>query len=95
MTTQNMQIAHAAVTVGAATTAAAAANDKREYLLLENDGAETIYVAFGVAAVLNQGIRLNAGGGSFEMSRINSNMDVRAINAISASGGQTLLVSEG
>ena len=86
---------HSAVTVGNTTTAAIAANTARKYLLLVNDSDEAIYVKLGAAAVLNQGIRLNASGGSLELSVANGNLYAGAVNAICASGSKTLLVTEG
>jgi len=54
---------HTHPVVGAVTTAVLAANEGRLYALLENDGTEAIYLKIGAAAVMNQGIRLNASGG--------------------------------
>lgn len=84
-----------AVSVGAVTTAVLAANADRKYALLVNDSDAVIYIAIGAAAALNAGIRLNAGGGSYEMYAANGNLDTRAINAITASAGKILLVTEG
>ena len=81
--------------IGATTTEALASNANRLYALLENDSNETIYLKLGAAAVLNQGIRLNANGGSYEMSKLLGNLYTGAINAICATGGKTLLVLEG
>ena len=77
-----------------ADTLALAANANRLYALFVNDGTEPIYLYIGAAAVMNRGIRLNAGGGSYEMSREIGNLDDAVIQAICASGGQTLLVTE-
>jgi len=41
----------------------------RTAVWIVNDSDTIIYLALGVAAVVNQGIRLNAGGGSFTMSK--------------------------
>lgn len=95
MTTQNMQLAHTAFNVTNSTTEALAADDNRQYVLLENDSDTDIYVAFGVVAALNTGIRLNSGGGSYEMSRENGNMDGRAINAIASVTTKNLLITVG
>ena len=81
--------------IGAATTVALAANANRLYAMFINDGTEPIYLKLGVAGVMNQGIRLNASGGSYEMSRELGNLYVGAVNGICASGGMTLLVTEG
>ena len=71
---------HTAPTIGATTTAALAANTDRLYALLINDSNETIYVKIGASAAMNAGIRLNANGGSFEMSLGAGNLSTAAIN---------------
>lgn len=81
--------------VAATTTEVLADNTAREYASFQNDSDEVIYLKIGGAAVLNEGIRLNAAGGSFEMSRKIGNLDVRVVNAICASGSKELLVMEG
>jgi hypothetical protein len=86
-------VTHTAVTVGAATTVAKAASADRKWLLLVNDSDETVYVKLGAAAVANQGIRLNAAGGSLELT--GGSLYTGAVNCICASGGKVLLVSEG
>lgn len=85
---------HAKITAAITSTAAAAANADRKYLLLVNDSDATIYVKMGAAAVANEGIRINANGGSYEMSSTIGNLYTGAVNCISA-GGKTLLVTEG
>lgn len=86
---------HTAVTVGATTTVALAANTSRLYALLVNDSDEAVYIKLGAAAVLNAGIRLNAYGGSYEICKKIGNLYTGAINAICTSGGKILLVLEG
>ena len=86
---------HTQPSIGATTTEALASNANRLYALLENDSNETIYLKLGAAAVLNQGIRLNANGGNYEMSKLLGKLYTGAINAICATGGKTLLVLEG
>ena len=88
-------LTHTHPTIAAATTVALAANTTRKYALFENDSDEVIYIKVGVAAVLNQGIRLNASGGSYEMSFLIGNLNTGAVNAISTSGSKVLLVAEG
>ena len=86
---------HSAVNVAATSTAVAAVNEKRRYLLLVNDSDTVIYLKFGVAAVANQGIRINANGGSYEMSMQAGNLHRGAINGIHAStGNKVMLVTE-
>lgn len=85
---------HTAPVIGAATTIALAANANRLYACFANDGTETIYLGLGVAAVMNTGIPILSGG-SYEMSREIGNLYVGAVNAICASGGMVLAVTEG
>jgi len=86
---------HTAPTIGATSTAALAANVNRLYALLVNDSDTPIYIKLGATAVANQGIRLNANGGSYELSEKEGNLYTGAINAICASGGKKILVLEG
>ena len=83
---------HTAVTVAVGTTAVLAANADRVYALFVNDADEAIYLKLGSAAAMNTGIRLNANGGSYEMSSALGNLYGGAVNAICASGGKVLLV---
>ena len=93
MATITKQMVHTSVSVGTGSTTALAANGDLVWILLENDSDEVIYIAFGTAAVLNQGIRLNAEGGSLELSYETGFIDHRQINAICASGSKNLLVT--
>jgi hypothetical protein len=55
-----------AVTIGAADAAIVPTNADRVEVTICNDHAtQTVYLALGAAAVANQGIRLNAAGGSY------------------------------
>jgi hypothetical protein len=72
-----------------------AANANRKYALFINDSANTMYLSLAGAAALNQGIRLNANGGSYEMSSTMGNLSVGAVYANCAVGSQVLLVTEG
>lgn len=75
---------------------ALAANANRKTALLVNDSDTVIYLKLGATAVANQGIRLNASGGSYEMSAALGNLYLGAINAIHGSTGtKVLLVTEG
>ncbi|MCR4339416.1 MAG: hypothetical protein NUW01_05960 [Gemmatimonadaceae bacterium] len=85
---------NAAVTVGTASTEGAAANSGRSFAIFINDSDEALYIAVNEAAVLNQGIRLNANGGSYTMSEQLGNLSTAAVNAICTSGGKLLLVTE-
>lgn len=72
-----------------------AQNTSRKYLVIQNDGTVDVYIKAGAAAVANQGIRIPANGGAYEMSNALKNLDTRAINGITASGTATVLVLEG
>jgi uncharacterized protein YjdB len=86
---------HTVVSVNATSTQLLAANTNRLYACLVNDSDEVIYIKFGVVAVLNEGIRLNANGGTYEMSKELGNLYTGSINAISVSGSKNMLVTEG
>ena len=86
---------HAAVTVGATTTVAIASDATDIYRLFINDSNEVVYLKLGAAAVLNEGIRLNASGGVYEMSRKLGNLYTGAVNCICTSGSKILLVTSG
>ncbi len=82
--------------IATTSTTALATNASRVYALLINDSDTAMYLKIGVAAVLSQGIRLNANGGSYVMSGAYGNLDNRVINAIHGGlGTKVLLVSEG
>ena len=73
-----------------------AANGARRWALFINDSAVVVYLKVGANAVANQGIRLNAAGGSFEISEALGNLETGAVNGIAASGSDnTVLVVEG
>lgn len=86
---------HDVVVVAGATTPILPQNPGRLYALFVNDSDQVIYLKLGVDAVLNEGIRLNADGGSYEMSKGLRNLYKGEINGICASGGKNLLVTEG
>jgi len=73
------------VNVGVATTQILAANDNRKYAAIVNDSDTTIYLALGANAVLNQGIRLNANGGAYEV--LLADLNIVAINGIHGDAG--------
>lgn len=92
----SVTLTHTAVNVTTSTGAALAANASRKYALLVNDSDSVQYIKIGASAVLHEGIRLDANGGSYEMSPKAGNLDPRAINAIHGStGSKVLLVTEG
>jgi len=81
------------VAVEVASTLVLAANPQRMDAVFVNDSNQEIYLARGNAAVLNEGIRLNATGGSYEINA--NNLFLGAINAIAEGGAKNLTVSEG
>ena len=92
-----MNVSHGTVAVTGASGTVLAANANRRYLLLQNDDASaTIYLRLGTAAaVLNSGLRLNAAGGSHEMTMPAGNLWTGAITGIVASGTARLLYTQG
>ena len=71
-----------------------AANLGRRAALLVNDGTSTIWIKVGEDAVANEGIRLNANGGSYYISSSAANYSTGAVNCITASATVVILVSE-
>jgi hypothetical protein len=69
-------------------------NIGRFFMLFINDSDYAQYLKFGADAVLNESIRLNANGGSYEISASAGNLYTGAVNVIAATAG-TLLVTEG
>ena len=67
-------------------------NPARRYLLIVNDSDTVAYLALGIPAVANQGIRLNASGGSYEINF--TNPFTGAIHAISLGATKKLMVTE-
>lgn len=87
---------HTAVNVTASSAEVLASNANRKYALFINDSDAVIYLKIGVSAVLNEGIRLNANGGSYEMSSAIGNLATGAVNGIhGSSGNKVLTVLEG
>lgn len=78
-----------AVSVGAADTSIVAANQKRVEVTVCNDSANIIYLALGSAAAINQGVRVNASGGSYTTSAFTG--EIRGWATVGAS---TAVVSE-
>jgi len=81
------------VAVGVTTTVVLAANPMRRMAVFVNDSNQPIYLALEDAAVMNQGIRLNATGGTYEIN--DENLFLGAVNAIAAGGAKNLTVTEG
>ncbi len=85
---------HAAISCTNSTGEALALNGGRISALFVNDGTSTIWIAINQAAVANQGIRLNANGGSYYITDADGNLDREAVNCITASATVVLLVTE-
>lgn len=75
------------VSVGSSSTSVVSSSATRRGVILVNDSDETIYVECGATATMNEGIRLNASGGSVSITDFTG-----AINAICASGSKNLTV---
>ena len=67
-------------------------NFLRKYVLFVNDSDAIAYLSLGVPAAANQGIRVNASGGSFELD--STNMFAGRIYAISMGVTKRLMVTE-
>ena len=80
------------VSVGSSDTTVLAAFGGRSYAVFVNDSNETIFLALGATAVINEGIRLNANGGSYEIK--GENLWLGEVSAICASGSKNLTVTE-
>lgn len=72
-------------------------NDSAKYRIFINDSDTVVYLRLGDGvAVANQGYRLNANGGSYEMSEMIGNLYTGPIQAIHAgTGNKVLLIGEG
>ena len=81
------------VAVANTTTVVLAANASRVDATIVNDSDEAIYLARGEAAVLNEGIRINAAGGVYNIDA--TNLWRGTVNAISTSGSKNITVTEG
>jgi len=93
-TGENRTAVHTAVSVGSASTLVLASNVNRKSAILINDSDEVIYLNLGGTAVSNTGIRINAAGGKFEMSKELGNLSTAAINGICASGTKNIIITE-
>ncbi len=91
----SLKMAHTTASMTGTTATVLASNGGRKYALIVNDGTINCYLNLGSTAVANEGIRVNANGGSYEMSRNIGNLYTGAINGILVSGTATLLVTEG
>lgn len=81
------------ISVGATSTSVLAANANRNFAVFVNDSDEVIYLSLSGTAVMNEGIRLNAAGGAYEINVLN--MYTGDISAICSSGTKNLTLTEG
>ena len=66
-----------------------AANAARQYLLIQNkDGAGNLYIAFGKAATVANGVRIIPGG-AYELVGVCSTQEIRAIGDIASNPNVT------
>ena len=70
------------------TTLVLKADPGRVNVLLINDSDTVMYLMLGADAVVGEGIRLNAEGGSYEISVIAGTIDDRVINACHVGKGR-------
>lgn len=75
------------ITVTAASTQILAVNANRKVAIIVNDSDTTMYLAIGVAAQANKGIRLNANGGTLVISRTGDIFSTEVVNGILAAAG--------
>ena len=87
---------HSTAAIATASTLALAASESRVYVLFINDSSVDMYLRIGADAAVNEGVRINAEGGSYEMSIPMGNVSDLVINDIHAGvGAKNLLVLEG
>ena len=83
------------VNVSTASTKVAGANKNRRCLSFINDSDTTIYLKRGSAAVVGEGIRLNANGGVYEVNSSFSNLYLGDFYAIhNGTGDKRLCITE-
>src|SRR6266849_927347 len=96
---QRSALTHTAVSVATTTTSVLVSNTSRNYLLIQNDGANTIYCKFNAAAVANQGIRLDpvvaASAGGANTREWVDKFSAQSLNCLALTGATNLLVTEG
>lgn len=88
-------MAHTTASMSSTTGAVLAVNNARKYALIINDGSVDVYLNLGASATANAGIRINANGGHYEITREAGNLTGVVINGITVSGSATVLVTEG
>lgn len=84
--------ANGKVSIGSSSTSVLSANSNRKFAIFINDSNEIIYLNLSDTAVMNEGVRLNANGGSIELTK--PFLYTGAVTAICASGSKNLTVVE-
>jgi hypothetical protein len=92
--TDRTAVTHALVSIGAASAVALAANDNRNFLMLQNTHAtQTIDCKFGATAVAGEGFRVAP---AFAVAvRFDVKVPVGVLNCIASGGATGLNVTEG
>jgi len=67
-------------------------NPERKYALLVNDSVNTIWLSLGAPAAANQGIRLNAQGGAYEIN--STNLFKGRIYAVASAAASKIMITE-
>jgi len=81
------------ITVTTSSTDILASSTPRQYAAIVNDGSNVVYLNFnGATAVANSGLRLNANGGTFEIT--SENLYKGQITAIASGGSSVVTVVE-
>jgi len=80
------------VSIGTGSTSVLSANTSRKSAVFVNDSDTVIYLSLSGTAVLNEGIRLNANGGVYEINAMN--LYTGAVSAISSAASKNLAVME-
>ena len=81
------------VPVGTTSTTVLSANPNRRLAVFVNDSDTVIYLSLSSTAALNEGIRLNANGGMYEINLMN--LYTGEVSAISSADSKNLTVTEG
>lgn len=87
---KNVAAANSVATVGVASVTLLAANNNRDYLLIQNLGAANIYVTFGAAATVAGGIEIQPGGNYEPLKAPRT-----SVTAISTAAGNDVRIVEG
>ena len=82
-------------TVGSSSGEVVAANTSRKFLAIVNDSNDEVFLGIGETAVINEGIRLNAGGGSVVFGGSGLPLMLLAVNGIASGASKNVTVQEG